>query len=190
MNAQLGAARDFVINELHRMGARHIVLSTDIPIRRDGLFYATSAQPNDPGVAAHFQWRGKPFAVACDSYRRLWENVRAIGKTIEALRTIERHGASQLLERAVSGFAALPPGEDAGEVERPWWEVLGMPMLDGMSPIEIAGDPKHPMRTLMLKMAEAIYKVKVPEAHPDRGGSNDVMWELNLAIEAARRSLS
>ena len=117
---------------------------------------------------------------------------QAISKTIEAMRAIERHGASQLLERAVAGFSALPPGQDgapAPEPERPWWEVLGIPQFDGMPISEIASDSTHHMRIPMLKMAEAIFKTKVQEAHPDKGGSNEAMRKLNAAIASAREAL-
>lgn len=189
----MGKARDDMLRELQRLGAGRVVVSTDMPVRIDGLFYANAAQPNDPGVAVYFHWRGKPYVVACDTYQRVYENVRAVGKTIEAMRTIERHGATQLLERAVSGFSALPPGaEDGAPIEpaAPWWETLGVGQIDGMDPVQIAGDPKHPMRKPMLNLAESVYRIKVGDAHPDKpGGSTELTRDLNLAIEAARRAL-
>jgi cytochrome c5 len=47
--------------------------------------------------------------IACDSYSTVRANMRAVGATVEALRAIQRHGATSLLERAFTGFAALPP---------------------------------------------------------------------------------
>lgn len=185
----LAEARDALLAEFDRMKARHVVVSTDVPLRRDGLFHGSSGEPNDPGAAVYFQWRGKPYVIACDTYDRLWKNVRALAKTIEAMRAIERHGATSLLERAVSGFSALPPGASSAEPPPdPWWTVLNI-AIDGVSPIEIAGDPHHPMRELTLKMAEALYKNKIAAAHPDRGGSHEKMVRLNRAIEDARRAL-
>jgi hypothetical protein len=61
--------------------------------------------------------------------------------------------------------------------------------MDGVEFEEVGSDPHHPMRTPMLKMAEAIYKVKVVDAHPDKGGSNDAMADLNRAIREARAVL-
>jgi len=184
--------RDFLVAELVRLGASRVVLSTDIPVRQDGLPYARGPQPNDPGAAVYFQWLGNPHVLACDTYHRTWENMQAVGKTIEAIRAIQRHGASQLLKRAVAGFRALGAGESPPEPEepsRPWWEVIGVGVVDGISPIQIAGDPNHPMRSPLLKLAEAVYKVKAIDAHPDRGGSSEAMLELNRAIEQARKAL-
>jgi hypothetical protein len=187
-----GRIRDELFAELQRLPAHRVTLSTNIPLRNDGLPYANRTESDDPGAAVYFSWRGKPFVIACDSYMRTWENVRAVAKTIEAMRAIERHGATQLLERAVSGFSALPPGsgEAPGEPpRRPWWEVLGIPKMDGVGFGELADDPRHPMRMPMLKMAEAMFKVKVQEHHPDRGGSVEAMQELNIAIRQARTVL-
>ena len=58
----LGRCRDDLLLELERLGAMRIVVSTDIPLRRDGIFYANAGRPDDPGVAVYFRWRGKPFA--------------------------------------------------------------------------------------------------------------------------------
>jgi len=185
-----GQIRDNLFDELRRLGARNVVLSTDIPVRLDGLPYANRAESGDPGAAVYFQWRGKPFVIAADSYRRTWENVKAIAKTIEAMRAIERHGASQILERAVAGFTALPPGSGAAPEEapsRPWWEVLGIPKLEGLEWTDL--DSTNPFASALLKLAEAQYRKKVPEAHPDRGGSNEKMRELSLAVEQAREVL-
>ncbi len=114
------AQRD-CIAELQRLGATDIVLSTNIPIRRDGLPYANANRRilDDEGAAIFFKRKGKPGAFACDKFRRVHDNIRAIGKTIEALRGIERWGASDMLDRAFTGFEALPAPEQP-------WQVLGI----------------------------------------------------------------
>jgi hypothetical protein len=187
--------RDEVLRELRLLKASGVVLSTNLPLRQDGLPYAsgpTREARDDPGVAVHFRWRGKPYVIACDTYTRVEDNARAIAKTIEAMRAIERHGASQLLERAVSGFTALPGAGESAHAPpppKPWWEALGIPKMDGVEFQEVAEDEHHPMRVPLLKMAEALYKTKVVKAHPDRGGSSEQMWELNRAIREVRAVL-
>jgi len=195
-NPGFGQIRDSLLAELKRLGASRVTLTTNLPVRNDGLPYAhaTLKGDGDPGAAAYFQFRGRLHVIACDVYSHVWENVKALAKTVEAMRTIQRHGASQLLERAVSGFEALPPGEEGHETRRkpdpPWWEVLGIPKLDGVEFPEVAGDKKHPYRLPVLRMAEAVFKTKVHDAHPDRGGSTEQMSLLNRAIESAREALS
>lgn len=145
--------------ELARLGTRHVVISSCVPVRRDGLPYTDTREPDDPGVAVYFDrfvnpgavdgaWR--PFVIACDHYTKFRWNLRAIGMTVEALRTIQRHGASSMLEQAFTGFAALPPAS----VKKPWWEVLGVPQ-------SAAHD-----------IARTAYLELVRVHHPDAGGSN------------------
>lgn len=168
-----GKARDDVFRELRNfgtLGARDIVLSTNIPLRIDGLPYSGWRQPDDPGVAVYFSLPGakhtdsrRYYAIACDSYRKVEENMRALVHTLEAMRTIERHGSSQLLEQAMSGFAALPPPADPGS----WWAVLGFTTKP------------------TLTQAKARWRELVAEHHPDRGGTHEQMQRLNAAIAAA-----
>lgn len=185
-----GRTRDHLFDELRKMRATNVVLSTDIPVRRDGEPYANTREPDDPGAAVYFRWDGKPYVIACDKFEKVWSNVRALGKTIEAMRAVERHGASSLLERAVSGFSALPPAPDIEEEEPPppWWEVLDVP--DGLDYDEIAADSTNPARVAALQLAEMAYRKQVKEAHPDRGGSNEAMAELARSIQEAREVLA
>ena len=118
-----GRARDELLEEIGRLGGRDVILSTNIALRRDGLPYANQKEPSDTGVAVYFKLKDRPMVFACDKYTHVRDNIRAIGKTIEALRGIERWGASDMMERAFTGFQALPPPSD-GE---PWWRVLRLP---------------------------------------------------------------
>lgn len=157
--------------ELHRFGARQIVISTNVPVSsRTGLPYTSLGQPDDPGVAVYFTIGvNKPryYAIACDSYRKVEENMRALVHTIAAMRTIDRHGGSQLLEQAMSGFAALPPGDQP----KTWRSVLGMGERAKWAEVR----ERH--RELVLRH------------HPDRGGSEERMAEINRAFEEAEKEL-
>jgi hypothetical protein len=165
------AARNDLSLELQRLGARDVVMSSNIPIRRDGLPMVPDREPDDPGIAVYFTRKGRPFVIACDHFRRVRWNIRAIGATLEALRSIERHGTTTMLEQAFSGFAALPP---AGP--KPWREVLGISASLG-GPIAV-------------DVVRARYRELAAEAHPDRvGGSHERMAEINAAYEAAKLEL-
>lgn len=109
--------------ECERMGGRYIVISTDIPLRRDGCPYASAKEPDDPGVAVYFQRKGETVCFSCDRYRRVWENMRAISKTIEAMRGIDRWGAHEVLDQMFRGFVSLPAPESG---QSAWWQVLGV----------------------------------------------------------------
>lgn len=163
-------ARDELLRELERLGARRVIVSSNVPLRRDGLPYADAAEPRDPGVAVYFErvveGVTRPFVIACDTYQRVKHNLRAIGLTVEALRTIQRHGASSMLEQAFTGFAALPP---ATVTEPPWRSVLG----SCSSPAE----------------ARAARDRLALERHPDVGGSDEQMAIVNRAYDRAIEEL-
>jgi hypothetical protein len=40
--------------ELDRLRTRHVVISSCVPVRRDGLPYTYTREPADPGVAVYF----------------------------------------------------------------------------------------------------------------------------------------
>jgi hypothetical protein len=153
------------MNELRLMGARYIVLSSNMELRRDGLPYANQRQPDDPGVAVYFNWRGKQMTFACDRWFKPEDNVRAIGKTVEALRGIERWGASDMMERAFSAFEALPP--PGGTVTLSCWDVLGLQPGASKSDVTTA------------------YRRQARTAHPDQGGTREEWDRLQAAYEQA-----
>jgi hypothetical protein len=171
-----GRARTLMLRSLQLLGARpdEVVVSSNIELRRDGMPYADFKQPADPGVAVYFDrivgGKRTPFVVACDTYSRVLWNLRAVGLTIDAMRSIQRYGASSLLEQAFQGFAALPP---AG-YEKPWWEVLGVDV-----------DKPH-----TLDLVRAAYLELVKLHHSDVGGDHERMVEINLAFEQAKEALS
>lgn len=157
-----GAAVRFVMNELRLLSADHGVVSTNVPLRRDGLPLASAKRVEDVGAAVYFMFCDRQMCFACDRWDRVEDNIHAIGKTIEALRGIDRWGTGDMLDAAFSGFVALPPPE--------WRDVLGNPQT--------------------LDQAEAAYRVRARAAHPDVGGSHDAMAKLNAAIDAARAAFA
>lgn len=120
-------AYDEMMDELERFGAKSVVVSTNIPLRRDGTPYRDGLNDRlaDPGVAVYFMKGKRQVCLPCDAYSLPWENCRAIGKAVEALRTMERHGAQQILDQAFEGFVALPPPADGAKAPD-WWDVLGV----------------------------------------------------------------
>lgn len=155
--------RDELFAEIERMGGQYIILSTNIPLRRDGMPYANQREPDDRGVAVYFERRGRQMVFACDRWNRVQDNMRAIQKTIDAIRGVERWGASEMMERAFQAFEALPSPKSC-------WEILGV--RPGASHSEI----------------EAAFRDKAKRAHPDAGGSTTAMADLNRARDEAINS--
>jgi len=160
-----------ILSELALMGVKRddVLISTNIPTRLDGLPRSDQTEPRDHGVAVY--WRKSQEApmqcMAIDIYRTVADNLCAVAAAVEALRAIERHGGAQVQERSFRGFAALPSGS-----HRPWRIVLGV-----SRPV--------PSRVLI----EECYRDRAKECHPDRGGSEAAMQELNQAREEALREV-
>jgi hypothetical protein len=152
-----------LLAELRRLGAIKVILSSDVPLKKNGEPYGGDPEPADPGVAVWFQHGGQTRVIACDAYKTLTGNVRAVGLTVNALRAVQRHGATELLDRAFAGFKALPA---AGP---PWHVALGVPEDAGADAV-LAG-----------------YRRRVLETHPDRGGSAEEFAKVQAAWDEARR---
>lgn len=140
----------------------YVVISTNMPLRADGEPMAVRAAPQDPGVAVYFKRKEQQVCFACDKYDQVWKNMRAIQKTIEALRGIERWGSSTLLDRAFTGFTALP--EKTGPT---CFEILGI-------------SPEASEAAIL----EA-YRTKAKQAHPDHGGSVEAFQSVVAAKDNA-----
>lgn len=108
--------------ELQRMGISDddIVVSSNLHLRLDGWPRSQQREPEDVGVAVYWRDRGQERCMAIDRYYAVADNIGAIAATLEAMRAIERHGGATILDRAFTGFTALPAPAD------PWHEVLGV----------------------------------------------------------------
>lgn len=108
-------------DELRRIGADEtsIIISTNQPLRQDGLPYAQQRNAADPGVGLYFLRNKKPLTMAQDRFDTVLGNMRSLAMSIEGLRQMERHGGAVMLERAFDGFVALPAPDD-------WRAILGL----------------------------------------------------------------
>lgn len=166
----LDLATKGVLHELKLMGVSNnfvntnVVISTNVPLRRDGLPYSGMANPKDSGAAVYFIYKNKNMVFACDTFINVIDNLVAIQKTIEAIRGIQRWGASDMMERSFTGFEALPEPKSKN-----WWDILGV------------------ARHSDLSFIKDVYRKKATEFHPDRGGNHEQMTEINHAWEAAQK---
>lgn len=151
-------------DELRRIGATDIVVSTNQPLRNDGAPYAQQRNISDVGVAVYFKRNGKALVMAQDRFWSIIGNMRSLTISIEGLRQMERHGGATMMERAFDGFAALPPPEDC-------WAILGMEPIDRT----------HPQPAIKIRDA---FSKKVREVH---GTGVDMDRIVKARDEALRR---
>lgn len=174
------SARDTLVLELKRLGVRELVVSTNIPLRRDGLPRMDVNEPSDPGVAVYwiepFKLNGQADlrnrVIACDRWTRVRDNMRAVGLAVDALRALQRSGATQVIDRVFQGFAALPADAEASRPAPPWREVLGL------------GD-----EAISREALRQAYRRALLRAHPDHGGSVEALSAVTAANAAAEAEL-
>lgn len=106
---------------------------------------------------------GKEQRFKCSRFAAAEQNLRAIFLALDATRLAAQRGI--LEELAQIAVAMLP----AGKIRRPPHEAL-----------EVAENAS-------IEVAEAAYRAKAKTAHPDAGGTNDAMLELNEAIAFYRQ---
>jgi hypothetical protein len=162
-------AVDRVVLELERMhpgiSRDDIVISTNRKLRLNGRIDAASSEPGDVGVAVYWQTVHGSRVIAIDTYDRIADNLAAIGNTLDAMRAIKRHGSAEILDRVFTGFAALPA--PAG---RPWHHVFKVPAN---------AETEH--------VREA-YRFARSACHPDKGGTDAAMAEVNAAWAQFKRA--
>ena len=148
-----------VQREVELLGGRHLIVSTDVPIRRDGMPYSNRSQePTDPGACVYFHLHGKPYAMACDTFDKVAQNIAAVAGHIEATRKIERYGVATAAE-TLQAFTALPAP---------------------LKPHQILGvQPDADAETI-----RRAWRAKIATAHPDQSGTHAAAAELNAARDA------
>jgi hypothetical protein len=158
----LGAAIKNIQSEVSLLGGSELVISSNLPLRRDGAPMARAGYIGDTGVAVYFTLLKRPMCFACDRWHGIDHNMQAVAKTIEALCGIERWGSGSMVEQAFTGFAALPAPEQP-------WRILGVS----------SNATKDEVR--------AAYRQLASDHHPDKGGDEQKMMIINAARDAMLR---
>lgn len=174
-NLSVADGLERIAREIRALGVSEhtVIVSTNIPVRLDGLPRSGMSEPADPGVAVYWRapkYGGPEKCLAIDRYNRVADNLAAIAATLEALRAIERHGGGEILDRAFQGFTALPMPKG-----RSWREVLGI-------------SPERPI--VSADTIREIYTALARVRHPDAtGGSHEAFIELTEARDAGLREV-
>lgn len=163
-----------LIASIRLMSGRDIIVSSNVPVRRDGTMYRgdhSDQRIADPGVAVYWTGRDKagravPHVIPCDCWHTVRENVRALGMAVDCIRGLKRCGAGEIQDRAFSGFARLP--ESTGSDP---WSVLGV------------------KRTATREQLTERLRVLTRTEHPDHGGSTERFSRLTTAYHEALAAL-
>jgi len=164
--------------EIERLGGTSWVLQIDVSdydLRKDGGMRANARPPSSHAIRINFTAKAKgPLSFAIDRYDDWRDNVRAVAKTLEALRAVDRYGVATAGEQyrgwtAISNRPAEMSREQAAEFIAHWAGVAGF--ADVVAEIAQGGED---LRTA--------YYAAAKRAHPDvTGDDGDTMARLNAA---------
>jgi hypothetical protein len=175
-SAKWGSTLEILERELEALQARDVVLEIDVSesdLRLDGTLRA-NARPSSSAVALAFESMHGPLIYRCDRFFTSWSdqgpewqhNVRAIALTLEALRAVDRYGATELGQQ-YTGFKALPAGRAMPASHMTRDDALQlMAELNGI-----------PVEHLNLDMLGTIWKHARRKAHPDRRDGDRTLWD-------------
>jgi hypothetical protein len=165
--------------ELCRLGVDMAVIELDLTerdIRLDGLPRA-NATPESPRVRISFEHPDLgALQYPCDTYSHWQDNLRAIAKTLEAQRAMDRYGATRRNQQ-YAGWQQLPPGGAAMQT--------AMTVEQAAAFInDAAGRPTVNKDLIgIADNARLAYRSAAAKLHPDRGGDAS---KFNLLQEAKR----
>lgn len=151
---------------LEKLGARDVVISSNLTLNLDGSPRSSQREPDDVGVCLYFRRKTKQYALPCDRWDRTADNFAAIAGHIDAIRAQERWGVGTT-DQAFAGFEALPSPKS-------WREIMGF----------------HPVTRPSAEDINGRWRALSKERHPDLpGGSTAAMAELNAARDTALREI-
>lgn len=160
-------------SEADKINGRTLILQIDVmerDIRLDGWIKA-HAHPASPRVAITIERISSArvdrptLTFHCDTFSDWQDNVFAIAKTLEALRSIDRYGVTSSGEQ-YTGWQAIPEKAGSDDEAR---AILWRWAATDWNPADLS----------------ASYKAARRRAHPDAGGTHDAF----LAVQAAAQRL-
>lgn len=187
---------DLLAREVKHLRGRDVVIEVDVreqDIKLDGMLRASARAPEHPAVVVAFETPDHgPQLHRCDRFERSYksdsvgwqENVRAIAKTLEALRAVDRYGATETGQQ-YAGFKALPAGRAMPPSHMARDEALGVLGLWGRVAAGADPIPAEHVNTAPSVLA-SLHRAARRAAHPDRNNGEQTAWDQ---VEQAARVL-
>lgn len=138
---------------MQQWGIRNWSAEANVPSSR---MNSRSLQRDERAVTVHYEKGGHQVVLSLDTQISPAMNLRAIYLCLDAMRLIDKRGLGDIAGSAYMQLAAPASARDP-------YEVLGL--RPGASKEDV----------------EAMYRVRAKAAHPDGGGSDEAMAELNAA---------
>ncbi len=181
---------DQLDRELGHLGAKEanvLVACRENQLRNDGLL-RSAAVLEHPGVVLYVPKCDEgTLRFQTDMYIDWQGNLRAIAEALEGLRTFDRHGIGKGGEQ-YRGYSALPPaapiaaGEWASKLDAARWLCAqAKPGIHVHHSVvaQVVTDPAW---------LNSEYREAAMNAHPDRGGSDELMAKVTRARDFIRQA--
>lgn len=151
--------------EVKHLRGKNVRIAVDVEprfIRNDGQLYS-NARPSSPAVIVTFDVPDGVLSFPADQYLGWQENVTAVARTMEALRSVDRWGVQQ--GRQYAGFKALP---GAGQT------TTTMTAHDAAK-LLVFFAPDFDVATILADAEQAGRAIRAAQmkTHPDRGGGTE-----------------
>jgi hypothetical protein len=176
----LSKALQHLEQQLRLLGCRRdAYIEADVDeqhIRQDGQLRSTAVTRGTPGCIVYAEHPGLgSLRWACDGYRKLPHNIRAVSMTIQNLRAIDRYKCVRDSEQ-FRGFKALPTQSASSATTT---VVAAVEVLARYAPRLDIHRASHETFLNALRIAHSA-------THPDRRGGNREAWD---AVERAAATL-
>jgi hypothetical protein len=183
--AQFDATWSKTLQQLEReiewLKGRDVVIEVDVreqDIRLDGMLRATARAETPAVVVAFESAKHGPMLYRADAYAHSWsnrpgwqENVRAIALTLEALRAVDRYGATETGQQ-YTGFKAIGGGSAIATEPPTMTSAVATELIRSYAP---AGVP-----------LDKAWRHAIKATHPDTNGGDATAWHR---VEVAGRVL-
>lgn len=174
-SAKWGSTLEILGREVDALQGRNVVIEidvTDSDLKLNGELRA-NARPSSSAVVVAFESKHGPLLYRCDRFYTQWSdqgpewqhNVRAIALTLEALRAVDRYGATETGQQ-YQGFKALPAGWPNDHMTSDVaWTVLREQAARRVAPDALAA-----------MSAGELVKHARRAAHPDHNSGDHTLW--------------
>ncbi|GAB3669578.1 J domain-containing protein [Halopiger thermotolerans] len=159
--------------QLDRLDVEEFRYSFDARQRKKDKRPYSRANPDDPGFVLRWTMDGNDYAVACDRYSRLRDNVRAVGLYLKEKRKMENRPVTT--GQSEFATARLPPA-DGEAIAAPPVQSDDVLDEDPHEVLDVAPDAPD-------EIVKAAFRAQVKdlEGHPDTGGSSRRFQKLKRA---------
>lgn len=171
--------------ELEHLRAKCCIVEADTTpehIRLDGRL-RSDAKLRSQAIVLRIETPTGWITMPCDTFDRWTDNLRAIVLTLVNLRAIDRYGVTKSGEQ-YRGWKQLPGGDGSEPIAAAEWATAedAARMLFGIAFAGLGAKYGEVARILADEQAlRTLFRDAARLAHPDAGGSNELMAKVNRA---------